>query len=812
VRERLGRILIGLGAAAVAVGLVLFVGWTVYRNVLGGRSWVDTRSSGGASAPEKPLVRRSLNKLQPVYVPLAYVPRAYASEDRIMSDLRYVDDDSRMVWEKIEAKRQRGEARYVMSMAADPRGWIWVGCEDSGVWRYDPSREGAAAWKQFTADDGLGDDNAYAVAVDLQGRVWAGHLNHGVSVYNGAKWQNYEVVGGLSNPNSLSGPLGERVFAIAVCPTDGDVWIASSCGLARYSAAKDAWSYYTRAEGLPSDQASAIAFDAEGNIFVGTQCDGIAMADAKDQYKSWRVVGGPDRMPTDPLGEGLPTSLINDVLVAHDGTVYAATTTGLAWSQDKGRSWRYVRGKDWAEKVRGLYGGPPQSWSERPGGYLAEDYVTCLAEDEKGLIWIGHRQKGCELIDPAAGKALKRLAEWKFVSRLVPTAGGPMIGSYGDGQELPKPLKPIAASSEAAVPPLPAGAKPPTEEELRSLTSRVRALAAGSGPDAAYLGEDWMTQGDWVGRYGRHFALLCSMNAPQTDHEISRGIPFYRVRGSLGPNCMRGDRLRHWVHWVRTDDPRSLYSPIIGIRRQAEWDDHGEAYPITHEGPDIWATIEVPEGVHRISLYFFNKDGHSGVNRLREHLVELCGNSPKPPGVEPGRVLAHSRVEGFLGGVYKQFVVRGPATYRVKVAKNYSFNAICSAFLIDRLAGPPTQVDGMTLAWMGDIRYDPPPINRPAGVPLHPSEALWVQLDESRSQPGTSPLQRTGRVLAYRGLMSAGVGQTSLPRWRWELCLWDAQQRQEFWRTMQRGWTRMQEFNPHLRSRQLNPYSPGVRD
>jgi len=179
-----------------------------------------------------------------------------------------------------------------MALARDGMDNLWVGTEGNGVWRYAPNVSTNGQWTHYSQKsgvgnhltpalspasggegDGLGDDYAYSVAVDKQGRIWVGHLNHGVSVYNGTSWRNYDV------PH---GPIGERVFKIAVCPTDGDVWIGTSAGLTRYEVSKDEWKHYTRnAEGrmqnaemgnqlpqlptsnsyLPSDQISAIAFD-----------------------------------------------------------------------------------------------------------------------------------------------------------------------------------------------------------------------------------------------------------------------------------------------------------------------------------------------------------------------------------------------------------------------------------------------------------------------------------------------------------------------------------------------------------------------
>src|SRR5208337_4454976 len=238
--------------------------------------------------------------------------------------------------------------------------------------------------------------------------------------------------------------------------------------------------------------------------------------------------------------------------------------------------------------------------------------------------------------------------------------------------------------SQLAVSPLPSPATPPTVLEMRALIQKAKSLPSTPAP-ATYLGEDWQTQGDWVGRYGIQKATLCAMAAP-IDHYLgwSADIP---IKGSLGGHHARGDSLRRWVHWRQTNDHRSLYDPVVGYRRQAEWDDHGEEYPMSFEGPDMWASVEVPRGVFALSLYFMNKDGHDGMNRCRDYLVEVKRQTARVELLDTAPTLARCRVRDFWGGVYKTFIVQGPATYAVKIARNDSFNTICSAVMVTQLVG-----------------------------------------------------------------------------------------------------------------------------
>ena len=739
-----------------------------------------------------------------------------ANSDSIPADNSVVKPSTRSPSVDVETRESKGRGtkvdgsaaagNFVTALCRDVNGNIWVGTEDKGILRGTPDGH----WTKFTTTDGLGDESCYALCCDQVGRIWAGHLNHGVAVFDGESWRNYDVI---------EGPLGERVFDIACCPSDGDVWMATSGGLARYSQQGDCWSYVTRAEGLPSDQLSAVAFAANGDLYLGTQCDGVVIARRDEEYANWHVMTGEftDTKYRQPHGSGLPSPLINDIHVASVGTVYVATTLGLAKSKTKGKSWEYLRGRNYAEKVKGRFESPPKSWNalsgEKLSALLPEDYVTCLAEDDAGRLWIGSRQQGFSVIDTKSGVSFhgtKDTAGLKdsFVTVIQPdSTGRALVGTYGGGlvhlkDSIPMPIvkstavKPQPMSRPIA--PHPAPAATPSVSDLQRQASILKSLkdplptASGS-----FLGDDWKTQGDWVGRIGRQYTILCAMVAP-LNHAVVADFR-YRVRGGVGPN---GDELlRHWVHAIRSDDPRVLYNPVIGYRRQADWNDHADAYPMSHEGPDVWSSVEVPDGLHRISLYFFNKDGHDGLNRYRDYLIELKGNAPDPLRAERLPTLAKARVMQFWGGVYKQFIVTGPAKYSIKIGCNDSFNTIVQAVMVDQLAGPPDDPPDMPLPYLGNMRYDPPiePIlPMDADQLLLAATELKKSVDEHRGSIGGVNYHRYCRIQAYRAARSADAPPDLIANWNWDLRLWNDRDRRLFQEAMLEAWKKHLQLNPHL--------------
>ena len=612
--------------------------------------------------------------------------------------------------------------RYVLSLSRrSPVSVVWIGTEDQGVWRLDES-QARPRWTQFTVPDGLGDESIHALACDQQGRIWAGHLNHGVSVWNGEHWRNYPVG---------EGPIGERVYDIAVNPRDGSVWIATNCGLSRYDERAQTWTHYTQDDGLPENAVCALDFAANGDVTVGSESHGVALAAFADAYRHWRVISGPDALPSD---------LINDVLVTKTGAILVATPAGLARSDDQGASWRVLRGptasapQSQAESLPlALAGETSRAAPSAPTletTPLAEDYVRCLAQDSSGRLWLGFRRAGYQVRDSRtlsllSDEPISEGAHDVFVRAILPRSTGqaPLLGLYGRGSQsandklrhAPVPLIPAPA-----VAPLPLAARAPTVPEMSALLGRllkVAPLPDSNVPTLTALDDDWSTQGAWLGRYGRYQAVLAAMLSPN-DYLWGAGETMMPYHVRIGPHHAPDDALRYWIQTLYTKTPEALELPAayyhsrvshgldksLGQRRQSEWDDHGEEYAMSFDGPHLYASIQIPPGWFVLSLYDWNKDGQIGSNRWRDYQVTARTHPDEVPlesidGFDKWPDAVSTRIHDFRGGVWKRFLVRGPQSVTIEVNRNASFNTILAGLFLDRLDERPAPYFGTLAQW-----------------------------------------------------------------------------------------------------------------
>ncbi len=681
--------------------------------------------------------------------------------------------------------KQETQGRFASAGALDAGGRIWIGTEDYGVWMLAPDQAAAGNWRHFTIDDGLGDGTAYALATDTLARVWVGHARHGVSVYDGKTWKNY---------GPLNGPLGQRVFRIAVCPADathgaGDVWIATELGLSRYSTASNSWRYFTTAQGLPPDP-SCMAFDHAGNIYVGTQCHGLTIARANDDYKTWQLIVGPDEPPAMANGNGLPNNLINDVLVTHDGTIFVATTHGLARSVDHGANWTFRRGADWVAKFRGAIDGPTDGWTPPAGAAIGEDFVQCLAEDDDGRLWAGYRMMGYQCLDEKTLAVIYQgpRKQTDDVSVILPRPGQtPLLGCRGFGiREAYGPASsPLASTEVTTAAPMPASAPAPNAEELAELTKSIRALPSSDAAVAAFLSQDWDTQGDWVGRYGRQAA-----NWPGFGNLAGRSST-HEFEVLVGPH--RKDLATTVFGYYNDPDsksPKALYMPIKGKRMIGELNDggwQGKVYGQNFEGPDLWMGVTVPQGLTRVSVYFHNLGANGGDDRWRDYTVELRRNMSSTPDNEHAPPVATTRVATAQDIAYRTFLLSG-GKYWLRVRSNYSHMAGESAVFFDRVEPRPDphDDDDVTARYLSGVRYDPPPApprSASESEALRAARDLWDALDAAYANSNATSLQFPYRHLAYRAAAANGATADLLENWRWTLHLWTPEDRAK-WETV----------------------------
>jgi hypothetical protein len=215
-----------------------------------------------------------------------------------------------------------------------------------------------------------------------------------------------------------------------------------------------------------------------------------------------------------------------------------------------------------------------------------------------------------------------------------------------------------------------------------------------------------------------------------------------------------------------------MYSPLNGYRRQSEWDDHAETYPLSHNGPSLWYLIDVKTaGVYKLSMYFFNKDGHGGNNRWRDFLIEIYPATSSLSSLtkfsdaeQLGKIaeaqtkktpLSRTRVCDFWGGVHKSFEVVGEGKYFVRVANNFSFCTIMSSVCVDKISNQAKYNDRVELVHEQNVLYHPPVL--PVNIPnqYHRTAAnIWQSIDDHSNNFGTSLSRRKLQVRILQSTLS----------------------------------------------------------
>jgi ligand-binding sensor domain-containing protein/signal transduction histidine kinase len=274
-------------------------------------------------------------------------------------------------WRRISTEQGLSSA-FVLSLCMDREGNLWVGTDGEGLDRIKrktfrtPTEhhswvvqsisgdESGGLWTAFNAhgvsywitnsvqDFGVSrHQSAWTVLADHQQRVWVGTMDEGLFQFQTNHFQ----------PAPGAEILGQQIFALLE-DRAGQLWAGAQNGLARWNGQD--WKIYTTHDGLSENIVRAIAEDAEGNLWIGTESQGLNFFKAGN-FISFQATGN-----------GLPGNDISCLYLDRDGVLWIGTSGhGLA---------RFYKGK-WTR------------YSTDNG--LASNSIDYIIEDDAGWLWIG---------------------------------------------------------------------------------------------------------------------------------------------------------------------------------------------------------------------------------------------------------------------------------------------------------------------------------------------------------------------------------------------------------------------------------------
>ena len=233
----------------------------------------------------------------------------------------------------------------VYTVLQDSKDNIWLGTE-SGVSRFDGLK-----FTNFNPSTGLAPGGVCSMCQDTTGRIWFGHLNGGLSCYDGEKFLRVKF-------DSIR--IGSDITSIA--QTKGYLWLTTAAdGAIRiaFPDQGDTIAYgkqYRGKEGL-SDQVFKLYIDHQNNIYCITDAFIKKFVPKTDSFETFSPPG--------------LTKYFQIIVMFEDskGNFWYGTHNGGLYVEEKGTG-----------KMK-IYD------SGRDG--MAKNYITAITEDYKGNIWVG---------------------------------------------------------------------------------------------------------------------------------------------------------------------------------------------------------------------------------------------------------------------------------------------------------------------------------------------------------------------------------------------------------------------------------------
>jgi len=293
--------------------------------------------------------------------------------------------------EKIGAERGI-EYANISSIVFDGDRRVWINSYGIGIYRFDLDQTGNLGASQlFDIEAGLPDKYISQIFIDEEGNQWFSSQGNGIGVLRDQAFTFYSVWEEEQNTD---------IFSIYI--NGAEQWFGGMGQIAYNSGdGMNDYTYLNQNNGLPEDKITALYQDSAGDLYIGTENNGL-----------YRKRKGSTRITSVVRSNSLENHI--NAIDGHGDSLYVATLDGV-YTLNPATGWRTFRstknglphnnindilvdgqGVAWiATKIHGLWG---MNSDKSDKQFLIEGKpkleFTTLEEGEDGVIWAGTSGEG----------------------------------------------------------------------------------------------------------------------------------------------------------------------------------------------------------------------------------------------------------------------------------------------------------------------------------------------------------------------------------------------------------------------------------
>ena len=318
-------------------------------------------------------------------------------------------------------------SNFVRDLAIGHDGGVWAATDGGGVSYWDPASDTFTTLRHDPANPmSIASDRIRRIETDAAGYVWIATRESGLDRLHVASGQVHHFRKGDAQDTLGS----DEVYAVAI-GADGATWVGTRTGLSRIAAGEDAVERIDapplRSAGLQGVHIRSLLVDSSGDLWVGTNQDGLFLLRAgEDRVETFR------HLPEDT--NSLPSNRIEALFEDSDKRLWVGTDRGLSLlDRDHGHFHRFTNdpsditslsdnfvfslyqdrgGLLWVgTRTGGANKWNPRSWSfghfnprEDRDNALSNPSVTSFAVDAAGRNWIGTFGGGINIFSPDGNK------------------------------------------------------------------------------------------------------------------------------------------------------------------------------------------------------------------------------------------------------------------------------------------------------------------------------------------------------------------------------------------------------------------------